>query len=181
MSNVWFNLAWKEWHEHKWKTAALTAILPVFVLLGGRDAAANLGLGAMLVGTVGAVFFAMGVAAEERADGSLNFVRNLPVERWKVATVRLGVSPALCIAPIVLTAILAQGLAMVGAVHAPPGDLWGITLVSCFACLSLFFWITATAIDQPNQLRVGVIGVFVFLTWLAIGVLLTLRELDLPA
>ncbi len=176
MSNVWFNLAWKEWHEHKWKTAALTAILPVFVLLGGRDFVANLALGATLVGTVGALFFAVGVAAGERADGSLNFVQSLPVERWKVATVRLSVSPALCIAPIVETAILVQGLAMAGAVHTSPGDLWGITLISCVACLSLFFWITATTIDQPNQLRVGVIGVVVFLTWLAIGVLLTLHQ-----
>ena len=27
MRTIWHSLAWKEWHEHKWKLAALTAVL----------------------------------------------------------------------------------------------------------------------------------------------------------
>ena len=27
MRTIWLSLAWKEWHEHKWKLAALTAVL----------------------------------------------------------------------------------------------------------------------------------------------------------
>ena len=27
MRTIWFNLAWKEWHEHKWKLAALIATM----------------------------------------------------------------------------------------------------------------------------------------------------------
>ena len=27
MNSIFYSLAWKEWHEHKWKLAAITAIL----------------------------------------------------------------------------------------------------------------------------------------------------------
>ena len=27
MNTIWYSLAWKEWHEHKWKLAAIVATL----------------------------------------------------------------------------------------------------------------------------------------------------------
>ena len=27
MRTIWHSLAWKEWHEHKWKLVAITAVL----------------------------------------------------------------------------------------------------------------------------------------------------------
>jgi hypothetical protein len=27
MRTTWYSLAWKEWHEHKWKLVSITAIL----------------------------------------------------------------------------------------------------------------------------------------------------------
>jgi len=170
---VLLSLARKEWHEHKWKTVALAAMLSVFVLgQATEDLAANLGMGSMLIGTMGALFIAIGVVAGERADGSIDFVRSLPVARWKVAVVRLTMSAALCAAPIVITALVAFGMQTAGVTRGSSAPIWEVTLIEVLGCLSLFFWITAITIDQPTQLRAGVIGVVVLLSWFAIGILL---------
>ncbi len=93
MRTIWLTLAWKEWHEHKWKLASLVAILwgisTATMLNIGRD----LGEGALVAVRVVllmcivplAIFVGLGTAAGERSRGTMSFLQALPVPMWRVA------------------------------------------------------------------------------------------------
>ena len=91
--HVWLILLWKEWLELRWKLAALTAVplaILVVVVLQVPDLVLTT-LASALGGytAVATLFLAMSVSADEQADGTLEFVRGLPVERWKLGVVRI--------------------------------------------------------------------------------------------
>ncbi len=80
MIGILRSLIWKEWHELKWKVAALVAIatgVPVLVVVQeGLDAAPML-LGYYFL-PFGAMFLAMSVAAGEPSRGTLAFCTLCP-------------------------------------------------------------------------------------------------------
>ena len=169
----WANLVWKEWHEHKWKSALITLFSIASVLLVGGTAK-DLDL-AGLICCVGVIFMAMSVVAGERADGTLEFAQSLPIERWKAAFVRMTVSGLLCIMPIIVSALVVQLTALMTSSRETE-VVWSSAFRNSGLCLSLYYWITAAAVFQPTTLRVGMIGVFIVLMWLTIGFVLALIQ-----
>src|SRR5260370_21117537 len=93
MRTILHSLAWKEWHEHKWKFASILAILWATAALAlyysEHDGFA---LGASLVSfclVPLAVFVGLGTAASERSHGTLPFLQALPVPMWPIALTEL--------------------------------------------------------------------------------------------
>lgn len=170
MTKVWLTLAWKELREQAPKAACLAAMTLVFTGAGISDLAADFSLGATLLGIAGTAFFAVGAVAGEKADNTFAFVRSLPVQRWEVAVIRILVPCLFCMAAIGATALCAHTMIILGVARGVSTDLWTAALFACDGSLSLYFWIAAAAIDQPNQVRAGIVGFFVILAWFAIGI-----------
>lgn len=170
---LWLNLAWREWHEHKGKAAVVTAIMLACMLralIRGNEVVADFAF-ATLVAVFATVFMAMSIVAGERADGSLAFVRSLPVERWKAAAVRLLAGACLSVAPILVTGLVTVATMAVVGSNGGVRDVCLVIIGMSGFCLSLYFWITATAIHQPSQFRVGVVGVAVLFIWFSLAIL----------
>lgn len=170
---IWLNLAWKEWHEHKWEAAVVTAIMLVSMipaLIRGVDIVANFAFITILA-MVATIYIAMSIVAGERTDGSLDFAISLPIPRWQAATVRLLAGGCLCVAPIVLTACVTTATMSAAGSNGVIVDVARTAIANAGACLILYFWIVAIAIRQPNQFRVGVVGVLVLLGWMLLAYL----------
>ena len=109
MIALWRQLIWKEWHEQVWKMIALAAIVVAvegyFFFSDAQAGLAQIGFG-LLCGVPGAFFIALGVAAGERTAGSLEFVRSLPLARWKWAAVRLAIGAFASLVPVVAAAVV---------------------------------------------------------------------------
>lgn len=95
MHTIWHSLAWKEWHEHKWKLASVTAVLAslpaLFLLLEARpyEALFALSIGMQFCVIPVAMFVGLATACGERSQGTLEFLESLPVKRWHAALARL--------------------------------------------------------------------------------------------
>lgn len=172
----WHALLAKEWHEQKWRAATLTIALLLFVFFasGGSnsDLVANFQFAAWLIGSAGALFIAVKCAVGERNEGSIGFLLSLPIERWKIGIAHILVSAFLCVAPLLVTALILQIILLLSGQSAQTTPLWTATVVSLGGCLALFFWITATTLDQPTELRAAALGITVIVLWAIIGVLL---------
>lgn len=181
MNNLWLHLAWKEWHEHKWKLASLIAIpltISLFFVLvepsGAIDAFFCAWIGYV---PLAALFMAMTVASGERSAGTMDFVRSLPIPRFQVAAVRLFMGAFVCLLPLLVTAVIGHttvcALTLMGerfespwlSYFTPLTFIWTGTALAAMSCLTLFLWITAFAINQPTELRAGAIGVAVISIW----------------
>ena len=187
MYYVWQSLIWKEWHEHKWKLASLLAILLSVQLLSiWRDPSVPpfFPLGAVLwiYGIPAAVFLAMGTAAGERANGTLEFMRSLPIAPGKVLATKLLVGAGAILLPIIPLALVAMTWTIVRTQSSEPGvdfvaALFGTeTLIEGFryffmfaaAVCMVFLWATAAGAGQPTELRAGLAGVAVVVAWFAV-------------
>ena len=169
----WANLVWKEWHEHKWKSALITVFSVASVLFVGGTAKDTDLAGAICC--FGAIFMAMSVVAGERADGTLDFALSLPIARWKAAFLRMTVSGLLCIMPVTVSALVIQLTSLLTG-NRETADIWSIAFRNCGQCLCLYYWITAATVFQPTPLRVGMIGVFIVLIWSTIAFVLGLIQ-----
>lgn len=171
-------LLWKEWHEFRWKTLALTAILLVPSLTGwlydfsGSVLTFEMTLVFYLAGTL---FVAMGVSAGERASGTLGFTQSLPVPLWQPALARLVAGAVACVLPIVLTTallFLGQFVRPVPQHERIWSGLSGVAnllllgLIWLLANVGLLLWSSAASVRQPTLLRAGLVGVVVTAAWL---------------
>src|SRR5262245_44058669 len=112
MRTTWQALAWKEWHEHKWKLVAtatiivtLTAVSCLFV----KDAAASLPVLLTYSIVPLAVFIGAGDAAGVRGRNTLPFLQSLPVRSWPAEFWKVLFGIACCIVPIFF-ALIAIGM-----------------------------------------------------------------------
>ena len=69
MRTIWHSLAWKEWHEHKWKLVAITAVLwgvGALIWVAGRSAMRSRGSCVLVTMCMVplAVFVGLGAAAK---------------------------------------------------------------------------------------------------------------------
>lgn len=178
---IWANLFWKEWREHQWKLAALTAILfGTFFCIWGIDwneGALSASFVILFFYTpLASLFIGMGLAAGEQASGTIDRLRSLPLDTRWAASVKLLVGcltvslPGLTL--IALTAVIVQ----LGWEDAPTGGIfrafgtatWWFEVASLFvlSCVSLLIWIAATGVNQATELRAGAFGlIVVVLLW----------------
>ena len=184
---IWANLLWKEWHEHRWKLAALTAIL-----LGGfasiwatdfrEDALPFAWFILMLYTPLATLFIGVGLTAGERAQGTLGCLQKLPVSVRSVALVKLVVGYATCVLPGILLFGLCWLIVASGwnprllSTDIPPGilgsGLWWleIGLVFLLSSASLLVWVVSLGVKQTTELRAGALALLVIVgLWLLGG------------
>jgi hypothetical protein len=174
MRTIWRSLLWREWHEHKWKLAALSTIMlslqiaivwadPQFVSVGSPIAA-------LFAIAPLAVFVGMAGAAGERADGTIAFVRGLPARRWQLAAVRLVAGAATLLLSLVLAMlvplawlVVLQCLSNEG--HESPFEGLGAFeaiaysgLLAAGTALSCFVWTMAFGVNKATEIRAGLAG-----------------------
>jgi len=182
MHSVWQSLAWKEWHEHKWRLAALVSILCGLMLFTLVDSEHNrdvfggvLAIALLAVGPL-AIFAGACTAASERSRGTLAFLQALPVPMWRVALHKLAfglltvVVPCVCL--MVLVFAYSQYLKAMGIpYHAPfgnplqPADRWttgnwiidwGLVFMAISA--SLYLWTIAAGACRNDEISAGAFG-----------------------
>ncbi len=180
MKTVWRSLIWREWHEHKWKLAALSTIMlsvQSAAIWGDPQMVALSGQAASLCAIVPlAIFVGMRTAAGERSEGTLAFVRSLPAKRSQMAAVKaiagastllLSVFVAL-LAPLVWLAVLRQlggGIAPQGPFKGlgPFETLVGAGLLASGLAASVFCWTLACGVNKSTEIRAGLSAAAVLL------------------
>lgn len=190
MRTIRHSLAWKEWHEHKWKLAAATAVLlvttAIVMIVSEKDRFQVVG-GFLLVGTVPmAVFVGLGAAANERSRGTLQFLQALPVKLGHVALMKCVMGLATVLVAIILTvlSIYLWRIAFdVLGVHyqdaldelrvAKRGQgpfTWGswhlaITVSYIGIAASLFIWAAAWGVNRADEISAGAVALTVMVGW----------------
>ena len=187
MRSVWHSLAWKEWHEHKWKLASIVAILwgvtSLALLMAGQEMF-DLALGLLFLSIVPlAVFVGLGAAANERSSGTLLFLQSLPVPMWRVALSKLLFGLLTIFVPIVLTVLLfylwTLGLDALGvdyrdalrrvAKGSPLSDTGNWYLDAVIFCApiaaSLLIWSAATGVNRKDEISAGAVALAVMAGW----------------
>ncbi|HXT60688.1 MAG TPA: hypothetical protein VN699_18755 [Pirellulales bacterium] len=184
MRTIWHSLLWREWHEHKWKLAALSAILLavqaylIFDSPGDAPPPIMFWYGCLIPG---AFFVALGTATGERISRTLDLTRALPIKTWQAASVKLGMAAITCLSPLAISALAALIWRLIWQLTAG-GDSWRFwnvettpgPLLSCFVAagltISVLLWVTAAAIRQPNELRASAAGAAMLLGWIAVSI-----------
>jgi hypothetical protein len=179
---IWLNLFWKEWHEQKWKLLALTAIaLSVCVALLCQDlgnVAFSLFFTNLSYAMLAPILMGMGVCAGEHATGVIQFVRAQPISMRRVATVRwiagacVLLIPLLCVTAIcwIVMCLKEQvgpqsvrtgAFFQVNSALSESSTLFVISFAGMVACLNLYAWIVAVAVNQRTEFRAGLVGLLV--------------------
>ncbi len=171
MNTIWQSLLWKEWHEHKWKLAALTAIFlafPVVMLVVKPEDFFDFHTGFLPFYVVLAGgFLGMSVAAGENGHGTTSFLRSLPGPMWQPALVKLLVAAVTAVVPLLLSAILLYVAAKFRPTFFEKIDVELLVLFepacSALAVLSLLVWMAAIGANCRDEVRAGAVGTLVVL------------------
>lgn len=174
MNTIWRSLLWREWHEHKWKLASLTAIMLAMQAAAIWGDPQLVTLGAPISGFFAiiplAVFVAMGAAAGERTEGTLPFARSLPAKRSLLAAAKLAAGAATLFASITLASLLPlvwlMALDWTGhAAHESPfkgaGQFQALVFSGVGAAgvaMSCFAWCAAVGVNRETEIRAGLSG-----------------------
>ena len=188
MRSIWQSLAWKEWHEHKWKLSAILAVfwgMTVFVaVLNFRQRngiAEGLLVSLFLGGIPMAMFVGLGIAAGERARRTLPFLQALPIPMWRVALTKLAFSLLTVILPVLITALLVEAVRviLIGAgveVFYPKESVaewtswngnWivGVAGVVSLVTGTLVIWAAACGVNRKDEVSAGAIALVVMVAW----------------
>ncbi len=180
MRNTWQSLAWKEWHEHKWKFAALFAMLfgvtsLSIVLETGRDRF-GLAFGMLLLcGIPMSVFIGLGTAANERSRRTLPFLQSLPAPLWHVAilklifgfiTILVAIAATVASFSLWMWAFDQLGIRYSSPIETDHGGpllrtgIWqlDITLFCIPVVGSLFIWAAAAGVNRRDEVGAGVVA-----------------------
>jgi ABC-type transport system involved in multi-copper enzyme maturation permease subunit len=178
MRTIWHSLAWKEWHEHKWKLAAITSIMLGslwFASFPGHDFSTltNFYLALVMVVVPSTVFVAMATASSERSRKTLPFLIGLPIPRRKIAVVKLLAGLGTSVAPLFfgLAALLlwisysrltlAEASNQFGGLlnlHGPSDAAnWfaNVSITLTFLIVSLFLWTAAAGVNSQDEVSAG--------------------------
>lgn len=203
---IWLNLFWKEWHEQKWKLMALTAIaLSVCMALLFQDfgnATDGMFFTILAYAQFGPLFVGMGVCAGEHASGAIDFVRAQPVSLRRVAAVRWIAGACTLLVPWWCASALCW-IAMYFQIQGQPQSVrtnalfvlhagWSesrtliaFSLAGTAACLNLYAWIVAIAVNQRTEFRAGLLGMLVAVAIGVVGIVsmyagVDMSTLDVP-
>ncbi len=197
MRTIWHSLAWKEWHEHKWKLVSIAAILCSMVAMAMWNSDREPMTGVHVVLIIGivplAIFVGLGTAASERSRGTLSFLQSLPVPMWRVALHKL----AFGLIALLVPALFCVGLAFAyyncakylgfdlqsipGAHHRPLGfglDNWFVdcALMLILVGVSFFTWTAASGVNRKDEVSAGAVALTAMVGW---SILLSLAYFQL--
>ncbi|HUY90066.1 MAG TPA: hypothetical protein VMV10_15120 [Pirellulales bacterium] len=196
MRTIWRSLLWREWHEHKWKLAALMAImlsLQLLLLVEDPGLVTPQIIVWVLCGAPGAFFLGLHAASGERSARTLEFVRALAVKVRRVAIAKLAMGAIASVLPIAVAMLLAIAWLLArqagGASFAyresfiargtPLEDLLLSGAAAMVFSLNVFFWTAAIGMNQPTELRAAAAGTAALIGWTAFSfVALFLRVLE---
>lgn len=205
MNSIAYSFLWKEWREHRWKLALLSAAYVVTIFVAGFAAQDTL-FGAAsvtftLIVPLASMFVAMGIAAGEQGRGTIGFLLALPTPMRRAAAAKLAMA---------LVTVIAPPLAAVGATYLcsrvmPPavveellrydlqmyGTWWGLddwylarALAVAAGSASVLIWMAAAGVNRSDEVRAGAVGLLVVMAAWAVVVLAGARlrhEGNLPA
>jgi ABC-type transport system involved in multi-copper enzyme maturation permease subunit len=187
MNSVWYSLAWKEWHEHKWKLAAIVAVLvgvtTASLLATDRDRFSLAGVMLFVCMLPLALFLGLGAAAGERSRGTLPFLQSLPVPTWKAAVAKLIAG--------LLTIVVAVGITVATfSIWQVVFDLLGVgyrdsiramtenrapleigiwyvdvTLMCVLAGVTIYGWSAAAGVNCKDEISAGALALAVMVGW----------------
>ena len=192
MQSIWLSLLWKEWREHRWKLAALSAILlgvPLLmtVVLEPWEFFTAFTVGITPYVILAGMFLGMSLAAGENASGTAPFLQALPSAMWRPALTKLCVALLTAAVPIFLGAVLVYAVEAFSPaswqsyreefsagtkVRADFGIVqWLQVRVTCgtLAVVSLLIWVAATGVNRRDEIRAGATSAIVFAALLGIG------------
>lgn len=196
---IWLNLFWKEWHEQKWKLLALTAIaLSVCMALLFQDlgnATYPLTFTIMAYAQFAPIFVGMGVCAGEHANGAIRFVRAQPVPMRHIATVRWITGACVLLIPLLCASVMCwiamyftdqdgpKSVRTYSLIVLHPGwnqlsTLLVFSAAGMAACLNLYAWIVAIAVNQQTEFRAGLLGMLMAVTIIVVGFVSMLGGVD---
>jgi len=175
MRTIWHSLLWKEWHEHKWKLASLTAILAAALLVFSSDspgpfmAARTMSIHFCYCVLAGA-FLGMSTAGGENGRKTLLFLRSLPAPMWQSAITKLMAA----LFTVVLPVLVCAGVFYVWwTFNHWPGDVelqfderhWSVagfvaaeTLGATLGVSSLVLWMATAGLNRSDEIRAGAVG-----------------------
>ncbi len=192
MRTIWHSLAWKEWHEHKWKLVAITAILwgVAALLLCSAEKPDAFSMAIMFVRMCIvplSVFVGLSAAANERSRNTLPFLQSLPAPMWRPALTKLLIGFATLFVSIVLTVgflyVWSIGLGLAG-VHYPravhvfeTNSLTGRWYVDCIllcapVAASFFIWAAAMGVNRKDEVTAGAVALAAIVGWYMLLVIL---------
>lgn len=186
MNSVWKALLWKEWREHRWKLAALAAIVVVTPTLMSLHASENYlsGMVSTLLFAVplGSMFIGMHAAAGENSQGTMRFLQALPVPLAKPAAAKLLCAAVAVVAPALVAVIVAAVWNVSGQWSSADsvmvwqlGSVWGIhdrylaiAMAGAAGGLSIFLWMAAAGVNRSDEVRAAALGLLSMLVcWAA--------------
>jgi ABC-type transport system involved in multi-copper enzyme maturation permease subunit len=156
-------LIWKEWVEQRWKLFLGCVMLMGFTLIGlSARVMPDIEIisgGVIVYAIVFPLFACMDLVAAERAEGTLPSLSSLPLSAWKVLAIKTAVGLAVCVVPMVATAMAACLLTR--GREATTGLM--LRVYGHSACLAavLFIWMLAFSLRQPTEARAAVVGICV--------------------
>ena len=188
---IWRNLFWKEWHEQKWKLLALTSIaVSVCVALLFQDLG-NVAFALIFTNFAYAmlapILMGMGVCAGEHANGVIQFVRAQPIAIRRVATVRWIAGACVLLIPLVAVSVICWIVGrfedQVGPQSVRTGAffqadstwressaVYFVSMAGMAACMNLYAWVVAVAVNQRTEFRAGLIGLMVTVALMFAGI-----------
>ena len=172
MHTIWRSLAWKEWHEHKWKLVALTTILcgvtwpAALAIEDGIVEIAVVMVGICIVPL--AMFIGLGEAAGERSRGTLQYLQALPAPMWQVALCKLVLGLFTILAALALAGvwIFVVSLFFSERVSSLPHELLRIAvpMVILFA-VGIYFWCAAFGVNRKHEVSAGAASLAAMIGW----------------
>jgi len=175
MRTIWHSLLWKEWHEHKWKLAALMAILVTAQFVFGysdldlsmlRGMLPTLLFYCVLAGT----FLGMSTAGGESGRKTLPFLQSLPAPMWQPGITKLMIAILTAVLPVLVLAAVFYGWWTLqnwpGKAELQfEGRLWSVTDLVAIGTLgatlgvsSLVLWMAAAGLNRCDEIRAGAVG-----------------------
>jgi ABC-type transport system involved in multi-copper enzyme maturation permease subunit len=184
MYSTWRSLLWKEWREHRWKLAALSAMFVAVPVLSSLRRPANffgmVSLSFFILVPLAAMFIGMSLAAGEQSRRTLGFLQALPISMGRPAAAKLALAAVTVIAPVVVTIVVAVLWSwLTGPRQADEAmafdrsmfrTVWGVdnwfgarALAGVFAGLSIMVWMAATGVNRSDEVRSGALGLLAVL------------------
>jgi hypothetical protein len=192
MRTIWHSLAWKEWHEHKWKLVLLVTILWSIVVIAlldlDRGSLVGIFVGLFLGIAPLAVFIGLSSAASERSRGTLPFLQALPVPMWRVALHKIAMGLITILVPVALTVALVLVwlgcLDLLGIEYRAADDFaefgsldfrffdnaranWAAraVFVSAIVGTSFYVWTIATSVNRKDEVSAGAVALAAIVGW----------------
>jgi hypothetical protein len=191
MRTIWQSLIWKEWHEHKWKLASLTAILWSIAALGlvdpGRGSFVGIHVALVMAIVPLAIFIGLGIAAGERSRGTLPFLQSLPVPMWRVALHKLAAGLVTVLIPAFLSIAFVFTWLEIGSLFGGDYDYimrdassdfergapfvlvapWyaNAALALTIVASGFFLWTVAAGVNRKDEVSAGAVSLTVIMAW----------------